>query len=333
MHRQHFSHDPRVGGMAYGFYEMRQDHPRVIGHTGATNDFRTLLALLPEQNTGLFASYNSASAGPALDELLDLFLDHYYPASSGLPSTPPSNSSQASDSAAGHYRASNSAYTTFEKLFSEIIGVAATEDGSVVIRQIGYEGNPYMEIQPLVFREIDGRNTLVFRKDDQGEIIYMFSSSLPHRAFIKVQWYEAPPFHLSLLVLSVTTFVLVLWQPINTFRRRGARKKRPISSLPRPVGWIFRAASGLNLLFLILLLIIAVNVQEIEFGIPVIVYVALAIALVSTALVTAIIAATMLTWRNNYGDLRERIHYTLVTVVAISFAWQLSHFNLLGFRF
>jgi CubicO group peptidase (beta-lactamase class C family) len=67
MHRQHFANDPHVNGMTYGFAEMTLNGQHLLMHSGTTNDelFRSLLALLPAQHTGLFVSYSGAGGGGA----------------------------------------------------------------------------------------------------------------------------------------------------------------------------------------------------------------------------------------------------------------------------
>jgi len=78
MHLCHFSSDPKSNGMAYGFFVMDQNNQHIIGHTGVTGTFYSLLVLLPEHDVGLFVSVNTASGGMANEVLLKLFLDRYF---------------------------------------------------------------------------------------------------------------------------------------------------------------------------------------------------------------------------------------------------------------
>lgn len=78
MHRRHFSRDPKSNGMAYGFFVMDQNNQHIIGHTGVTRTFHSLLALLPEHGVGLFVSVNTAGGNMANQTLLKLFLDRYF---------------------------------------------------------------------------------------------------------------------------------------------------------------------------------------------------------------------------------------------------------------
>ena len=74
MHGLLHTSDPRLPGMAYGFYQSDYRGERVIGHGGDTLYFHTDLALFPEHDVGLFVSY-VANGGFARWELVDAFVD------------------------------------------------------------------------------------------------------------------------------------------------------------------------------------------------------------------------------------------------------------------
>ncbi|MCD4844373.1 MAG: beta-lactamase family protein [Methanosarcinales archaeon] len=59
-------------------FEGNLNNQKIIKHGGDTPIFHSLLVLLPEQNVGLFVSFNSPE-GAARSELLQAFLDRYYP--------------------------------------------------------------------------------------------------------------------------------------------------------------------------------------------------------------------------------------------------------------
>jgi hypothetical protein len=73
MHSRQFASDPRLNGMALGFYEESRNGHRIIGHGGDTVYFHSDLHLIPDANVGFFISYNSmgkaevalAARGPA----------------------------------------------------------------------------------------------------------------------------------------------------------------------------------------------------------------------------------------------------------------------------
>jgi len=59
LHSRAFTHDPRIPGFALGFYEKSSHGLRIIGHGGDTQWFHTDMAIMPEENIGVFVSYNT----------------------------------------------------------------------------------------------------------------------------------------------------------------------------------------------------------------------------------------------------------------------------------
>ncbi len=57
-----------------------------------------------------------------------------------------------------------------------------------------------------------------------------------------------------------------------------------------------------------------------------------ALALVSAVLTVSVVVFAILAWRGRFWSARRRVHYTLVTLAALAFAWELVYWNLLGFR-
>jgi CubicO group peptidase (beta-lactamase class C family) len=58
MHTVHFRNDPRIRGMAYGFFEQRMNGYRALYHGGTMGGFKASLWLWPDQRMGLFLAYN-----------------------------------------------------------------------------------------------------------------------------------------------------------------------------------------------------------------------------------------------------------------------------------
>jgi CubicO group peptidase (beta-lactamase class C family) len=115
MHRQHFTHDPRINGMCYGFIEGNYNNQRIIYHTGGLIYFKSLLMLLPEQDVGLFVSFNSPDGGKAQTELKQAFIDRYYPVPDAPAPQPPSDFHKRVKQFTGSYKSTRSSYTTYEK--------------------------------------------------------------------------------------------------------------------------------------------------------------------------------------------------------------------------
>ena len=55
-------------------------------------------------------------------------------------------------------------------------------------------------------------------------------------------------------------------------------------------------------------------------------------ALVSAILTVGSVVGTILAWWRHFWNTGRRVHYTLITLAAPVFAWELLYWNLLGFR-
>ena len=89
----------------------------------------------------------------------------------------------------------------------------------------------------------------------------------------------------------------------------------------------------MNMLFFIGLLIGASNTSEFGYGIPPFFIALPVILLIASGLAVVSVIFTVLAWKNRYWGLLGRVHYTLVTLVALAFVWWLNNWNLLGFHF
>jgi hypothetical protein len=357
-----FTNDPRVpGGMAYGFEAHYRNGQRLPLHPGGTADFYALLALLPEQQVGVFVAYNSF--GGAADFLsypfLQAFLDHYFPASKEPRLPPPAGFAERIGQISGTYWATHRSYTTWEKLLDSVYWAMRVSDAgngrlaiSWLLGPLAPElvGPPvtFVEVAPWVFQRIDGPETVVFRPDKSGML--MMRSSYPVMAFNKVAWYAAPTFQLVLAGACELMFLstLLLW-PLGFVRRallRGApspkpgRKagregappqpsekqgKPPLSRwglLPHLARWLAGMLCALNVLLVIGLLLFLFEQLTTLF----------ALALVSAVLTVGVVVFAILAWWGRFWSVGRRVHYSLVALAALALTWQLVYWNLLGFR-
>ncbi len=215
--------------------------PRLLIHPGGGGGFYALLALLPEQQVGVFVAYNSfAGAADFLSlPFLQAFLDHYFPAPKGPLPPSPAGFAQRISQISGTYWGTDRSYTTWEKLLDSFTWGMSVSDGGNGRLVISWFLGPlapsllgppvtFVEVAPWVFQRIDGPETVVFRPDPGGML--MMGGSYPVMAFTKVAWYETPTFLLVLAVACVLMFLsaLLLWS-LDFVRRallRGARSPK-----------------------------------------------------------------------------------------------------------
>ena len=161
MHSLLFTHDDRIPGNAYGFWETKRNNLRIIGHKGDTYLFHSLLALIPEHNVGLFVSYNSStSGGPARDVLLQAFLDRYYPRSPGTDWKPLADYERRARRYKGSYGMLRSVKSSYEKVADLVmrINMKVADDGTLTLKiPGGSEALRFVEVSPLFFRQVGGQ--------------------------------------------------------------------------------------------------------------------------------------------------------------------------------
>lgn len=195
MHIQHFTQDPRAGGWTCGFMEMELNGQRIIWHGGATLYFHSAFFLLPDQNIGLFVSYNSQGGMPAHEALIRAFMDRYYPTSNtAIPQIPVDFATRA-NRFIGIYRGSNHQNETgLEKMMalSSEIPVTLTSNGTLKTVGLGFGWPVFTPVyqwveteDPLVFRRLDGGESLIFQADGQGNIISFVVAHDPQAVYLK----------------------------------------------------------------------------------------------------------------------------------------------------
>ena len=335
MHSQLFTNDPKVNGWTYGFWEMELNNQSIIMHGGDTILFHTYLVLLPESDLGIFISCNERAGEAAVGELLATFMDHYYPIAPPPEPEPIPGFGQNASSFAGSYRMTRSAYTNFEKVsvLSQEAQVSAGVNDTLTIGT-PLESNQWVEVEPLVFRPVGGlpsSEELVFGKDIQGRIKYIFINNNPTMAYERVDWTEGAGFNYALLGASVILFLSTLIWGIGRIFNRCPRKQERSA---RSARWIAGGASMLNLLFLMGLMIISsIQPMEIIYSIPSSMTGLFTIPLIAAILALASAVFAALAWKDSYWSLLERIHFTLVTLALLAFIWWLNNWNLLGYRF
>jgi CubicO group peptidase (beta-lactamase class C family) len=357
MHAQQFTNDPRVPGMAYGFWEQQLNHQRLLVHSGDTFLFHSLLALLPEQQVGMFVSYNSAEGGSAPSTLLQAFLDHYFPAPQEARPSPPAGFAERASQISGDYWSTLRSYTTYEKLavLNATTHVSIVGESRLAI-SAGEQTFTVVEVTPWVFQQVDGQERVVFRPEGDGMV--MLIASTPIYAYTKMAWYEAPTVHMLLVVLCMLLFLsaLLLWPlgfVLRAVRRRAQSRKVGREGVQAatlaPQGeqsskgmagglraflarWLASVLGALNLLFLLLLLLILSNPTDLAFGVTPQLTTVFVLALISAILTVGMVVYALLAWRGRFWNVGWRVHYTLVALATLAFAWELVYWNLLGMR-
>ena len=334
-----YTPDPRLGGTAYGFFDMSDNGQWTLGHSGYLPSMHSLLLLLPDQNLGVYVAYNSAG-GDALTiqhtGFQRAFFDHYYPAPAVEPIQPPADFAERAERFVGLYRSANSHSTTPEKVIGLLGGftieITAPGDGTLLIPMEGLELR-FVELEPLYFRQMDGPFALLFREDGRGNVTHVFTDIQPQNGFVRLNWYEAPGFNMTLALVCVLLFVSML--PVALVRGiRNRRYESNRSPASRAADRLIYAISLLNVLFLVGLALWFRPERPSELhGLPLTVEIVLGLGVLAAVLTVGALVYAALAWKNSYWSVVYRVYYTLVTLAAVAFVWFLHYWNWLGWRY
>jgi CubicO group peptidase (beta-lactamase class C family) len=326
--------DPKTSALCYGFFEQRRSGQRALGHGGATQWFHSLMQLIPEHKVGLFVSYNTDTGASAGGVLFEAFMRRYFPQPEPPRITPPSDFRQRVARLVGEYGNTRYSHSTPAKLgaLASVFKVSANDDDTLTI-SVGESSYRYVEVEPLVFRQVDGTRKFVFGEDDKGGIRYLFPADSAAAAGVRREWYELTTVHLGVLIGCVVVFLsaLLFW-PAIAFSVRGLTSPKIIrtrfSGVLSCLGWLLSAVS---LGFLTGVAIVLTDEGSIAYGLTPAVKGLLLVPQVCAVLTAFAIIGCVVAWWQRYWRLSGRLHYTLVALAGIGLTWFLYYWNLLPF--
>lgn len=321
MHRQHFTHHPRLRGRAYGFSEWFENGGRAIFHDGGMPGFNCRLFLLPDQNLGFFVACNSNTVQLAR-KLTSHFLDHYYPVQERTGSPQPSADFRSrARHFTGYYRYTVCSRHTIEKISTLLSQVRVAHKD----RTLSVGSGRYVEVEPLLFQRVDDEDYVAFREDELGRVTHMFIGT---GAYEKLPQYETKSFQLILLGFFVIVFLSTCIDALLSGMRLLSLHLPDLSRL------LAVFISALNLAFLagLALLFTRIDPWEFTYGKPPVLTALLVIPVVTAVLTIGLPILTVLAWLEGYWSTIARLHYSLTTVTALAFVPFLRYWKLLGLR-
>ncbi|MFN7244717.1 MAG: hypothetical protein ACK4M5_15950, partial [Dietzia cercidiphylli] len=166
---------PRMG---LGWFDESRNGRAVVGHGGDTLAFHSHAQLWPDDDTGIYMSFNSTGTDAAAlllrEELLDGFADRYFPSGETAPGTVDATTRAAHARAlAGTYESTRGFHTTFLTIAWALQPIeAAVVDGDRVrfSAGVGLAPTVYEEVEPWLYREVDGHRVLAVHTDDDDRV-------------------------------------------------------------------------------------------------------------------------------------------------------------------
>ena len=328
MLKRQFSHDPRLSGTTYGFYGTRTHGQRVLLHRGYMSGVSCLMALIPERRTGFVVAYNCETAYWARYDILSLFMDNFFPCPAPRP-VRPGRPGPGLKRLGGYYLPTSAQGATFQNILTPLyaLGLKPTPEGTL-LTSWDRRARPqeFAEVEPLVFQEIGGFDRMIFHRDEKGRLDRMSLDHQPSIAFIPLAWFETPPFHLGLLIVSCLIFLtyLVFWQ-IGLWRGR----QRGLGPVPRAGLWLAGGAAGVYILTLLGLLAGLMDLHKFAYGITPFLNGVLKLPYLGGALSLAALALLPLAWIRGWWGVWTRLLYSLTALCLALFTLWLAYWKML----
>ncbi|WP_323171283.1 serine hydrolase [Natrialba sp. PRR66] len=349
MHRRWFTPHEKFDGMTFGFFERHRDGVRFLTHDGDGPGYRSSLILIPELDLGLFVSFLGHEPGTSVWSVQDAFLDHYVPATNT--ELTPSGRPERADDLEGTYRDLHAAKNaTYEKallasFYAPDTEVWIEEDGTLVTD--GSTTKRWVEIEPLVFRRADGKQTLVFHENN-GTVAGFSISTVPYgeysaravgsvpRTLVPVSLYDNMAMQTNLaLASSLVVLSGVLGWPLAVIVRRYRDSSSLEAKQARRARWSAGGAGALLFGFVAAVLVVSVITSILGgpelFNRPPRGFRALfAMPLAATVATLAAAGYIVPVWRERLWSFLARVHYTVVVGSLAVLLWLFHYWNLLG---
>ena len=230
----------------------------------------------------------------------------------------------------GEYRPNRFSHTTIAKIGAAgALTVSATDRGT--LRALGTE---WVEVAPLIFEEQSGGPALVFRADEEGKITHFFHTRSPAGAYERVPLSDHQNIHIPLLILAIVTIVVTLLSPVIGWgsRRWYGVHAEDLSRLPvhaRRSLWLAAAMFGVGVSSIFVILQTGSLSREVPWSLGLALLIPI-LAVVPT-LGSAVFAVRM--WGRGEGRPAVRVLYSVAVVSFTLILWQLSVWNLLGWKY
>lgn len=323
-HRHHAAVNP----MRYGFMDMSRGGVEVFGHGGDTFWFHSIMALFPQSNVGFFLSFNTDKGGGTYMEVLNEFMDRYFPEATPAPAISVSKASL--EKFTGKYRSNRHAYSDFSSVASTFSDATVTLMDSTGLRlQSGERLRELVPLDSLVFREKNSTVVVAFEKNKEGAITHMFLGSTPILALYKVTGFKSASLHTFIFgtAIAVGVLALIFW-PFVALSRIGYQSHR----YTKPMPFNARLIAWLNFFVLLIFYLGAASKgnEQIVYGVPASLKFFLYLPYLVMLLTLFMIIWLVRIMPVRYHRVVSRLYYLILCVVSIVALWQLYYWNMIG---
>jgi CubicO group peptidase (beta-lactamase class C family) len=340
MHSRAFGSDPRLNGMALGFYEETRNGHRILGHGGDTLYFHSDLHIIPDASVGFFVSYNSAGKGEVSSRtiLFEKFLDRYFPYTPHA-AVPVASAKEDAQKVAGLYIGSRRGEATFLRI-TELLGqpkVFFNSDGTMSIDPLkGTNGElkRYEEISPLLYREVNGQDLIGFHKNSNG--LMEFSIDYPFFVFERASLTDNKLFNLLIFGLSLSFIALaVLFWPVGAAIRWHYGTKLNLTAPEKRLRLAIRIVCILDLVFVVGWIVFISGTNEVgnlsRSRDPFLYFLEI-LGVVGALGTLIVILNSVRSWTKAGKWIWARLFDVALALSCVSFTWFIWHWNLINFN-
>lgn len=333
MHKQQFTHHPKMPGQAYGFWESNSHGQRGLFHTGTSDGYASLMYLIPEQHIGFMLCYNMAT-DKLRSDFLNSFLDKFFPEGEAEKIVPIQAYKERVKAFEGLYWGVEKPKYTLDKLevlmSDGLVRAKAQKDGSLKLTD--YYGTPmgeYVETEENIFTKTDGKQTIAFRQEKGTK--HPKYLLIKNNAFTKVSWYESPTPYVGAGLLSI---LLILIISVIWLREAVRKNKRPeegqgVEKYAEVIG-IFTAVLAVTFCVVTAVITGKLGKYAFMFGVPQSVRVILIIPLILCGLNLFLLWINLKAWKNKCWTFRRHLILGVYNAALTAFIIFLGFWNMLS---
>jgi CubicO group peptidase (beta-lactamase class C family) len=313
---------PLILATTYGFAQLESHGRLLLYRGGSTGEQAAMVLLFPDARLGVFVASNSV---PGIgDFLFEPLMTHLAgPAPRSAPPVPLPGAAQRAPRFAGTYRN----YSRTENEMSQLRALMPMITSRVTVDADGalaWRGKRWVEVEPLLFRSVDGPDHIVLREDGRGGIAQLHAQG---GTYERIGWHEQAPFHLALLASCLLAFFAY---PLSRSWR--ALRRGRVSSEGRAARTCAIFVAVVNLTFVAGFMVFGRDLgSAIPLPLPELAWLALPLAsLAVTSLLPAFVA---IAWRERWWTRGERLGFAMFAALSIAFLTFLNYCKLLGVRY
>lgn len=329
-HSKLFSSDPRVNGMAYGFYEKTYNGFRVVGHGGDTMQFHTDMAVDKENNLGIFVSYMTTVSNKARNNFVGQIYDHFFP-DDVEPIEPPSDFAERAGKYAGSWTFWRRNVSTIEKMFGLLSGgidVIPTENNTLLVTG-PYAPRQFVEVGENLFRQVDGHDRIVFSSRSGEGIDTFYFESLPFMGMQRTPTFESGLFKYLVPGIALLFFLHAI---VSWFYKRKDYKQRPAASKSLTYSSLFMSIA--HFAFVVLLAVVLIGFADSLYrGVPFLLKAALVLPLLSIPLTLWALFRYVKRFGEETFTVGRRIYYGLLVLAGVFMCYFYFYWNMLGWNY